>query len=60
MDSKMGNFAQTRVSGFEDAKPRFWVQVYVVTVKSIKKSLDFLLPKILLNSYYAFSRSQVE
>ena len=56
----MGNFAQTRVSGFEDAKPRFWVQVYVVTVKSIKKSLDFLLPKILLNSYYAFSRSQVE
>jgi len=41
----LGLFAQNWVLHFEDAKPRF--RVDVVTVKSIKKSLEFPPPRVL-------------
>ena len=49
--SKLGLFAQNCVLHFEDAKPGFWVDV--VTVKSIKKSLEFPPPRTPSTHFHA-------
>jgi len=35
------HFARTRVSVFHNAESGFRIRAYVVTVKNVKKSLDF-------------------